>query len=154
MALDILQVAQSVPQQFIPYIILFGLVFFLVSFTKISWKIRLVVALVASVGVNIYMPTLLSPLTSLLNSIASIGASLILIAVGFLVGRKHASIQLPAVSKQSQGIVKNLETRKSLLVNQLSSVHGDANKERQISAQIGEINDRIRKERARLGLSV
>jgi hypothetical protein len=152
--LDIIQVAQSVPQQFIPYIILFGLAFFLISFTKISWKIRLVISLIASVGINLYMPTLLSPLTLFINGVASIGASLILIAVGFVVGRKHVAVKLPQPSKQSSELIRNLEMQKANLMQQFNSVRGDIKREQQVMARINEIDNRLRNERTRLGLPV
>ena len=100
--LDIIQIVQSVPQQFVPYIILFGLAFFAVSLTKISWKIRLAVALAASIGVNLLMPVLLSPLAAFLNSVAAIGASVILVAVGMVLGRKKSALPSPAIAQQSR----------------------------------------------------
>ncbi|TAL48504.1 hypothetical protein EPN87_00425 [archaeon] len=153
MPLDLLQVTQTIPQQFLPYILLFGLFFFAVSLTKISWKIRLGVALAASVALNLYMPSLLSSITTLLNGTIAIGISLVLVAIGFVIGHKTHN-QIPkSVPKQSKEI-RELEMKRAKLIAQFNSAHGDENKERQISAQVNAVDDHIRKIRLKHGLPV
>lgn len=148
--LDVLQITQDIPAQYMPYIILFGSVFFLLSLVRIPVKIRLVVALVASIGVNVLYPSIVSPVATLGN-VPSIGVSMALLAIGLLMGRKHKVVYSQA---KSPAVIKGLEAQKAKLISQLNKANGNASKERQISAKISVIDDQIRRARAKLGLPV
>jgi len=172
------QLPSSIPNEYLPPILVFSAVFFLLSIIKFNLKLRIIVGVVVAVllvGVNLLPANIssqiskfISPILSLAENMAkSLGmqgtliASGALVFLGIILGKLSGKILFRKIMKKAgeptkgmENKLKSLENQRDHSITELKHAKGDPVAELKIEKKINKINEKINVLKAKLGLPI
>ena len=166
------QLPTTIPNEYLPSLLVFSLIFFALSMIKFNIKLRIIAgmlgagALAASNFVPaiskylVFMPALVS-ITDSLGQYGTLVASAGLVVLGFVFGKlSHKLLLRKAIKKSGEPTPKlehaleKLEEHRDHLIKELQHAKGDPVHEMKIEKKINAVNEKINVLKAKLGLPI